>query len=516
MSPARIEAQERSALLPPGFERSVFERSALEGQIPTIAEAVRRAGGRAVVVGGWVRDRLLGIESKDIDIEIFGLAPDRLESLLGEFGRVDMVGSAFAVYRVAGIDADFSLPRSERKRGRGHRDFEIEPDPSLDFARASKRRDFTVNSIGLDPLTGEVLDPHRGIDDLRLGVLRATDPERFAEDPLRGLRMVGFAARLEMQPDEDLIALCRALDLEALSGERIFDEFKKLLLRSRRPSSGLRLLEKTGMLAFFPELDALRGVPQDPRWHPEGDVWVHTLMAVDAAATLRHREDESPDESPDESGNGSALDGDDALTLMFSTLCHDFGKPATTARIDGRIRSPDHAKRGMAPAREFLMRMRAPGWLVERIEVLVEHHLAPAFYVRDGTGAGAYRRLSRRLQAKGANIEMLERLARADHLGRTTPEALAGDFAAGEIFRREARKYGVERSAPGDAVSGRHLIERGRSPGREFASILARCREIQDDTGWTDPDRIIDRVDAELALLDTPEAESGNGDRAPG
>ncbi|WP_025770589.1 CCA tRNA nucleotidyltransferase [Thioalkalivibrio sp. HK1] len=474
---------------------------AIEPRILKVAQAVRKAGGRAVIVGGWVRDRLLGLRSKDIDIEIFGLAPDRLESLLGEFGRVDMVGRAFAVYRVAGIDADFSLPRSERKRGRGHRGFEIEADPSLDFARASRRRDFTVNSIGLDPLTGELLDPHRGIEDLRSGILRATCPKRFAEDPLRGLRMVGFAARLAMRPDEDLIALCRGLDLESLSGERVFDEFKKLLLRSHRPSSGLRLLEATGMLDFFPELDALRGVPQDPKWHPEGDVWVHTLMAVDAAAGSLHEEAPKSD-----------IADDDALSLMFGTLCHDFGKPATTACIDGRIRSLDHSKQGMAPARAFLMRMRAPKWLIECIESLVEHHLAPALYVRNGAKAGGYRRLSRRLDAKGASLELLERLARADHLGRTTAEALSGRFEAGEIFLEQARKYGVERKPPEDVVSGRHLIDRGLAPGPDFGRILARCREIQDDTGWTDPDRILARMGAEmetdLAGLDPPDGKS--------
>ncbi|MBF2758985.1 MAG: polynucleotide adenylyltransferase [Ectothiorhodospiraceae bacterium AqS1] len=471
----------------PSLARSFdIKEIAIEPRISALAHKVRKSGGRAVIVGGWVRDHLLGIRSKDIDIEVFGLGPGAFESLLGEFGRVDRVGSAFAVYRVAGIDADFSLPRSERKSGRGHRGFEIEADPSLDFARASRRRDFTVNSIGLDPLTGELLDPHRGVDDLRAQVLRATDPERFAEDPLRGLRMVGFAARLAMRPDDALIALCRGLDIASLSGERIFDEFKKLLLRSRRPSLGLQLLETTGMLAFFPELEALRRVPQDPKWHPEGDVWVHTLMAVDAAAGLLRQGKSDPD-----------LADPDALTLMFATLCHDFGKPATTVCIDGHIRSPDHAPQGVAPAREFLTRMRAPKWLIERIEVLVEHHLAPMLYIRNGAQAAAYRRLSRRLMPKGVSLELLERLARADHWGRTTAEAKAGEFEAGDIFLERARRYGVERSAVVDAVQGRHLIRRGLVPGPEFATILARCREIQDDSGWSDPDRILDRMEAE-------------------
>ena len=262
-------------------------RSELDPKCVEIARAVRDAGGRALVVGGWVRDHLLGTGSKDVDIEVSGLDVERLESVLAGFGRVHAVGRAFGVFRVGGIDVDFSLPRRDSKHGPGHRGFDVTPDPSLGFAQAARRRDLTVNSIGIDPLTGEVLDPHGGRRDLERRVLRATDPERFPEDPLRGLRVAQLAARLEMAPDEELVALCRALDLGELSGERVFDELAKLLLRAAKPSIGFRFLEDSGQLRFFPELDALRGVPQDPEWHPEGDVWVHTLMVLDAAASLR-------------------------------------------------------------------------------------------------------------------------------------------------------------------------------------------------------------------------------------
>ena len=262
-------------------------RSGLDPRCVEIANAVRDAGGRALVVGGWARDHLLGVRSKDVDIEVFGLDVGRLEALLAGFGTVHAVGRAFGVFRVGGIDADFSLPRRDSKRGPGHRGFDVAPDPSLEFAEAARRRDLTVNSIGIDPLTGDVLDPHGGRRDLARRVLRATDPARFPEDPLRGLRVAQLAARLEMTPDEELVALCRTLDLSELSGERVFDEFTKLLLRAAKPSIGLRVLEDTGQLRFFPELDALRGVPQDPQWHPEGDVWVHTLMVLDVAAALR-------------------------------------------------------------------------------------------------------------------------------------------------------------------------------------------------------------------------------------
>ncbi|MCY4284355.1 MAG: HD domain-containing protein [Thiotrichales bacterium] len=527
-----------------------------------IAEAIRAAGGRAIVVGGWVRDHLLGVRSKDVDIEVFGLRIERLEALLADFGRVHAVGRAFGVFRVGGIDVDFSLPRRDSKRGPGHRGFDVTPEPTLDFAEAARRRDLTVNSIGLDPLTGEMLDPHGGRRDLERRVLRATDPEHFPEDPLRGLRVAQFSARLEMTPDEELVALCRTLDLDQLSGERVFDEFTKLLLRAARPSIGFRFLEESGQLRFFPELDALRGVPQEPEWHPEGDVWVHTLMVLDAAAALRDggggpgergrapptrvpaaaappdtdrrdaddrappmvdtgwmRDDAEHGEGDKSSATRPAEDdehdwdgaipsaederrphgGDDDLALMFGALCHDLGKPGTTERIDGRVRSYRHDVAGVAPTRALLERMRAPGALIDRIAALVEHHLAPALFVKNRATAKGYRRLARKLERAGASIELLVRVARADHLGRTTADALAGRFDAGDAFLAAARAHRVEHAAPRDAVLGRHLVARGMPPGPGFAPILERCRELQDETGWTDPERILDQVLAEYS-----------------
>ena len=524
-------------------------RSMLDPAIGDIAAAVRDAGGRAIVVGGWARDCLLGVYSKDIDIEVFGLDAERLESLLGGFGKVHTVGRAFGVFRVGDLHMDFSLPRRDSKRGPGHRGFDVAPDPSLDFAEAARRRDLTVNSIGIDPLTAEVLDPHGGRRDLERRVLRATDPMHFPEDPLRGLRVAQLAARLEMAPDDGLVALCRTLDLSELSGERVFEEFRKLLLRAAKPSLGFKVLEDTGQLRFFPELDALRGVPQDPEWHPEGDVWVHTLMVLDVAASLRAgdgigRDGTGEDDpecvdrpmttpasphgagscssgalrsiqrpmttpaSPHGAGAGeddpertirstTALPRDGAgedLALMFGALCHDLGKPGTTARSDGRIRSRRHDVEGVAPTRALLGRMRAPGALTDQVAALVEHHLAPASFIRNGATAKGYRRLARKLERAGVSVELLVRVARADHLGRTTADALAGRFDAGDAFLDAARACRVDRAAPRDVVLGRHLIERGLSPGPGFAPILERCRDIQDETGWTDPDRILDQA----------------------
>jgi tRNA nucleotidyltransferase (CCA-adding enzyme) len=447
----------------------------VDAKVVEIARAIRSAGGRALLVGGCVRDRLLGQESKDQDVEVFGLDLHALEAVLARFGEVIAIGRAFGVLQIKGVAIDFSLPRRDSKVSAGHKGFEIAFDPGLDFATAARRRDLTINSIGLDPLSEEILDPHGGRADLQRRLLRATDPAHFSEDPLRGLRVAQFAARFEMRVDEELARLCRALDLSELSGERVLEEWRKLLLKGVRPSLGLAFLRETDLLRFFPELAALVGVPQDPEWHPEGDCWVHNQMVVDEAARLR---DGGPDDA----------------VLMFGALLHDVGKPPTTATEHGRVRSPGHDVRGVPLAAAFLERMRAPTELVLRVSAMVEHHLAPALFVKNGATAKGYRRLARKLGAAGASVELLLRVARADHLGRTTDEALARRFPAGDEFLAKARALAVEQQPPRDVVLGRHLIARGMTPGAEFGRILERCRELQDETGWDDPERILAEV----------------------
>ena len=244
-----------------------------------VAHAARAGGGRALVVGGFVRDRLLGRGSKDLDLEVFGIAEDALPSLLGALGRVEPVGRAFPVYKLGPIDV--ALPRREAKSGRGHTAFAVQGDPHLSFAEAARRRDFTMNAISWDPLTDEYVDPFHGRADLEARRLRVVDPRTFADDSLRVLRALQFAARFDARLDDEAAAICRAIPLDDLPAERLWGEFEKLLLVAERPSIGFAVARTLGVVEqVLPEMVPLYDCPQDAEWHPEGDVWTHTLLVL--------------------------------------------------------------------------------------------------------------------------------------------------------------------------------------------------------------------------------------------
>lgn len=440
----------------------------LPPKILDLAEAVRDAGGRALLVGGCVRDSLMGAQPKDWDIEVYGVAPERLREVLDRFGPVNVVGEAFTVYKL-GSDLDISLPRRERKSGRGHRAFVIEGDPSMSFVEASRRRDFTINAILQDPLTNEIIDPFEGRRDIEQGVLRAVAADTFVEDSLRVLRAAQFAARFEFRIAPETVELCRGIDLSDLPAERIWGELEKLLLRARQPSIGLGWLHALGVLEkIFPEIHALIGVPQDPEWHPEGDVFVHTRLTIDRAR-------ESIDELPYPK----------QVTVMLAALAHDFGKPATTEFIEGRLRSRGHEAAGAAPAESFLDRINMytiDGYNVRsQVIALVREHLKPGefFKKRDEVGEGAFRRLARRCEP-----DLLYRVARADSLGRNAPwvprEKWYGSEAQ-EWFIQRARELDVDRRPPEPLLLGRHLLNLGVQPGPIVGEITRAVYEMQLD-----------------------------------
>lgn len=437
-------------------------------KILALAQAVRAENGRALLVGGCVRDELMGKQPKDWDIEVYGIAPERVRGLLDQFGPVNLVGEAFTVYKL-GAHVDVSLPRRERKTGRGHRGFFIEGDPEMSIEEAASRRDFTINAILEDPLTNEVIDPFNGLADLEGKLLRAVSPDTFAEDSLRVLRAAQFAARFEFEIDPVTLILCRSIDLTDLPAERVWGEIEKLLLRSQKPLLGLQWLSRLDATRqLFPEIQALAGCPQDPEWHPEGDVEIHTYLAVNRARELI---DDLP--YPKQ------------VTVMLATLCHDFGKPATTAFIDGRTRSREHEEAGVAPTESFLDRLNVhtlDGYDVRaQVIALVRDHLKPGeFYKkRDEVGDGAFRRLARKCE-----LDLLYRVAKADSLGRNAewvPREKWYGAEAQDWFIQHARDLDVESQPPTPILLGRHLLEMGIEPGPRMGEITKAVYEMQLD-----------------------------------
>jgi tRNA nucleotidyltransferase (CCA-adding enzyme) len=435
-------------------------------QAVSLARVVADAGGRALIVGGWVRDRLIGLEQEtdNLDVEVFGLPADRLRALLETLGRVEAVGESFQVYKVG--DLDVSLPRRDSKAGRGHRGFVVTGDPDMSIEDAARRRDFTVNAISYDPLTGEYFDPFDGRGDLERRILRMVDGGTFADDSLRVLRAVQFAARFDFTLDEATAALCRRIPLDDLPAERIWGEFEKLLM-APRPSIGFALALDLGIVArLFPELQALAGCPQEPEWHPEGDVWVHTLQVIDQART-RIGDLERPQQ----------------LAVMLGAVCHDVGKPATTALIDGRIRSMDHEEQGVPPATALLDRLNVrtiDGYDVRRqVLGITAQHLKPGswYKVRDEVGDGAFRRLAQKV-----DLELLARVAKSDCEGRKPGRF---DCTAMDWFLERAHALGVEHRAPEPLLLGRHLLALGMKPGPRVGEILKAVYEQQLDNQVT-------------------------------
>ncbi|MGB4990941.1 MAG: HDIG domain-containing metalloprotein [Pyrinomonadaceae bacterium] len=430
--------------------------------------AIKAAGGRAMLNGGCVRDELMGVGPKDWDVEVYGVDPEELLSIVSGFGEVNAVGEAFAVYKI-GSNLDVSIPRRERKTGSGHRGFVIEGDPAMSFEDACRRRDFTVNAILKDALTGEIVDPFGGRHDIEQRILRMVSADTFGDDSLRVLRAAQFAARLGFDIEAKTVAVCRAIEVSDLPKERIWGELEKLLLRAATPSIGLKWLYDLCVVEqLFPEMQALVGVPQEPEWHPEGDVDVHTLMVVDEASKLIDE-----------------LDHPRKVAVMLGALAHDFGKPSTTEFVDGRTRSRGHDEAGVEPTISLLDRLgifTLDGFDVrEQVVQLVRYHLKPGEYYKSKSpvGDGAFRRLARKVEA-----DLLYRVAKADSLGRypdgDRSKMIFGSEAQ-EWFIEKVKELQIEKKAPDPILMGRHLIELGLDPSPHFKLILDAIYELQLD-----------------------------------
>ena len=416
-----------------------------------IALKAASLGGRSFYVGGFVRDRLLGRENKDVDIEIHGLTPSQLESVLDSLGTRICVGESFGIFMLRGYSVDIAMPRREKLRGSGHRDFEVSVDPFIGTEKAAVRRDFTVNALMEDVLTGEVIDHFGGQEDLRRGVIRHVKSETFVEDPLRVLRAAQFAARFGFTVADETIEICKNMPLCHLSHERVEGELRKALLKADTPSVFFETLRKMNRLGeWFPEAEALIGVPQNPVHHAEGDVWTHTMMVIDAAAGLRGR-------------------AANPLGLMLAAVTHDFGKAVCTEVVNGAIHAYGHETKGLPLIRDFLTRITSEKKLIDYVLNLSENHMRP----NTAASAGSSVKSTNRMFDESVDPEALIAIALADDLGKISEkqEPPHEDFLYERlnIFRETMAR---------PAVMGRDLIEAGLRPDSNFSEILRYAHKL--------------------------------------
>ncbi len=416
---------------------------ALRTALRAIAGAVRAAGGRALVAGGAVRDARFGLAANDLDVEVFGLDLAALELVAGGVAATQRAGAAFEVLLVKGLPLELVLPHRE-DGGVG-----VPPDPAGTYAEAiaaaAARRDFTCNALYFDPLSGELLDPHGGCADCAAGRLRHTSA-RFTEDPLRVLRGMQLIARFELTPAPETVALCRTLSPAGLAPERVFEEWRKLLLHGIAIGRGLDFLAATGWLAHFPELRALADTAAAADESPAGDLLTRTGRSLDAFARER---------------TGDARED---LVVGLAVLCHDLGAPAPAS--DGAA--------GATATRSFLGRMTRETALLDEVVPLVRE-LPRLLAVAPAPDDAAIRRLAR----DAGRLDRLLRVARAVLAGRS-PRPFAG-FPEGDRLLARARELGVDRAPPAPLVRGRDLLALGLSPGPEMGRLLAALYERQLD-----------------------------------
>ena len=435
-----------------------------------LTAAIVAAGGRPVLVGGAVRDYLLGVIPKDFDIETYGLDARALSLAIERVAKVHSVGKCFGVFKakVNGMEIDVTLPRREKKVGLGHRGFEVDYDPSMSFAEAASRRDFTINAIGIELATGELLDPWGGVNDLNAKVIRHVS-NSFDEDPLRVLRACQFSARFGFPIAAETVEKCLSLrdELATLSTERIWEEFKKMLLKSPKPSVGLVAMEATGALGLFPELVRLRATDHNPASQTGG--WDHSRLVLDACVSIKKEEN---------------LDDHESLVLMLAALCQNLGKPLTASHVDGLTHNQDAKKAEDTPLTSLLGRMGCPPFLVDRVAVLVHEHdqsyplwrQSKDQRVEDGT----IRRLALRVP-----IRTLCRLILANDRATKSMGSLEPCAKVNGLLER-SKALGVLEHPPQPILQGRHLQGLGVRPGPMMGVLLKEAFEAQLDAVFAD------------------------------
>ncbi len=406
-----------------------------------IAEDIVAAGGRAYLVGGWVRDALLGKNCRDYDVEVYDLEQDQLLPILSKYGKTNLVGKAFGVIHLSmkGESLDFSFPRTESKVGYGHKGFVVHTDAKLSFKEAALRRDFTINAMGMELPDLKLCDPYDGIGDLKNRCLRHVGPA-FAEDSLRILRGVQFASRFVLTLAPETVELCRTLSLDDLSIERLFEEFKKWLLKPGKPSLGLRAFLDIKLDEYFPEVLPLAGVDEKSGWNNLGSL-------LDAMSQCR---------------NG--LTEDETSELAFASLLVGNAYPATDVSSVKDV------------ANKFLARITNEIHLVRKVPEILKCYSELNF--ETVPAAPALRRLAVRLDG----LKLLALLI------KSTPVELFKSPTFAEDFWNAAEQLCLLNAAPQAFLTGKMLMDLGVKPGKQMGEIIKKSFELQLDGEITGAD----------------------------
>ena len=428
---------------------TIFEELEL---VKNIALSVDKMGGSTYYVGGYVRDELMGIECKDIDIEVHWISPDTLEDILDKFGERIEIGKSFGIYNLKGCSIDIAMPRSERALGNGHRDFHVDIDPFIGTKKACARRDFTINALMKNVITGEIVDYFGGVNDLNSGVIRHVNDKTFAEDALRVLRAAQFASRFGFSIADETVSLCKKMSLKDLSSERVFDELTKALLKSSTPSLFFKnLLNMDKLSEWFPEVQQLIGIEQSKIHHAEGDVWNHTMMVIDEAAKRRELAKKP-------------------LGFMLAALTHDFGKTICTKVINGQVHAYMHETEGLPIIQQFINRLTSENALTKYVLNMAQLHMQPNAMAADKSSIKATNKMFDR------SIEPwdLVHLAQCDRLGKIS----CIEHVSSEPFLTERLKI-FEEYMSRPYVMGRDLKDVGIEPNENYKDLLLYAHKLR-------------------------------------
>jgi len=445
----------------------------------TILQEIVKGGFEPVLIGGCVRDKFMGFDPKDIDVEVHGCNVEQLEKILSKLGKIDSVGKSFGIikFKKGDLECDFSVPRKENRIGVGHKGFEVIFEP-MSKEEAALRRDFTFNAMGFDPLTNTLFDFFGGVEDLKNGIIRHTS-DKFKEDALRILRGLQFQSRMgfEVAPETFGIMKEMSFELKDLPKERLSEEFMKWATKGKHPEKIFDFMRNSGSMVIIPELDLLKDTEQDLIWHPEGNVENHTKMTLIRMLNICERE---------------GIVGDERAKFMLTMLLHDIAKPQTTEREEknGRIcvTSKGHEGLGAVMAEEILNRIGIKPVLVEQIVSLIKFHLAHIniFSISSlSSRKKSLLKLSKNIQP--STIKDLLLVVEADALGRENVDDERVNKVQMEISEvmKLAESLHVTTEKRKSILMGRHLIEKGLKPSVEFGQILKDADEAQDNLEFT-------------------------------